>query len=68
MRIGPLWVTFRRDWWRYMWLTSGYGIFRNRPGVRPGRWGVYVLGVEFGSRNPGNRFGVFLKRVGLWPW
>jgi hypothetical protein len=42
--------------------------FRNRRGIVPGRWGFYVLGFEFGSRNSGNWFGVFLKRIGLWPW
>jgi hypothetical protein len=44
------------------------GIFRNREGVRPGRWGFYVLGLEIGSRNPGSRIGIALKRVGLWRW
>ena len=44
------------------------GIFRNDPWVKPGRWGFWLPGIEVGSRNPGNRFGCWLKRVGLWPW
>jgi hypothetical protein len=46
----------------------GRGIFRNLPGVIPGRWGWYFYGFEFGSRNPGDSVGLFLRRVGLWPW
>lgn len=58
--------------WRWM-LSENYsdpriGIFKNLPHVIPGRWGFYVLGFEFGSRQPGDRFGVWLKRAGLWPW
>ncbi len=58
--------------WRWM-LRCNYpdprvGIFRNLPGVMPGRWGFYILGFEFGSRNPQNPFGVWLKDRGLWPW
>lgn len=45
-----------------------FGIFRNKPGVKPGRWGFYVLGFEVGSRNPGDPVGLLLKRWGLWPW
>lgn len=52
-----------------MWKSRNYaGLFRNRDGINPGRWGFYVLGLEVGSRNPGNLVGVMLKRVGLWPW
>jgi hypothetical protein len=43
-------------------------IFRNLPGIIPGRWGFGSYGYEFGSRNPGDLVGVFLKRIGLWPW
>jgi len=46
----------------------GVGIFRNRPDVKPGRWGFYLYGFEFGSRNTGDPVGLLLKRVGLWPW
>lgn len=46
----------------------GRGIFRNRPGVKPGRWGFCFYGFEFGSRQPGDPVGLFLKRCGLWPW
>lgn len=35
--------------------------------TRPVGFGFFGL-VEFGSRNPGNKFGVWLKRHGLWPW
>lgn len=56
-------------WWRYLWLTGNYcGLFRNSKDVIPGRWGFYILGFEVGSRNPGDKFGCFLKRVGLWPF
>jgi hypothetical protein len=52
-----------------MWRNKDYcGLFRNRAGIIPGRWGFYILGLEVGSRNPGNKVGVFLKRIGLWPW
>ncbi len=47
---------------------SRIGIFRNLPHVIPGRWGFYILGFEFGSRNPGDPIGVWLKNHGLWPW
>jgi hypothetical protein len=68
MRIGPLSIG-NRNWWRFIWNGRGRcGIFRNREGVVPGRWGGWVLGIEFGSRAPGNWFGVLLKRIGLWPW
>lgn len=63
-----------RPWriWRWM-LSPRYrdervGLFRNLAWVVPGRWGFFVLGFEFGSREPGNKFGAWLKRVGLWPW
>jgi hypothetical protein len=59
------------NWWKFMWRgpsSEWIGIFTNKPGVIPGRWGFYVLGFEFGSRNPQDRFGVWLKRIGLWPW
>ena len=68
MRLGPVFVS-NWDWWKFMWRSRDrYGIFRNRPSVKPGRWGFYVLGFEFGSRSPGDWFGVWLKRVGLWPF
>ena len=58
--------------WRWMLRTrypeSRIGIFRNLPGVKPGRWGVFVLGLEIGSRNPGDPVGVWLKERGLWRW
>lgn len=73
MKIGPF--SFSLAWHRVMKNMTGrpgdakpYGIFRNRHDVRPGRWGFYWYGFEFGSRNPGNKFGTFLKRIGLWPW
>jgi hypothetical protein len=73
IRIGWLVIYTDPDWWRYMWLRqalgeSWYGIFRNMPHVMPGRWGFYVLGIEFGSRDPGHWFGLWLRRCGLWPW
>lgn len=71
IRLGPLWIG-PLHWWRYcFWLRRTYGIigiFRNLPHIKPGRWGVYILGLEIGSRNPGNPFGCRLKNVGLWPW
>ena len=67
MRIG--WFNFGTPlWWRYMWRERQFfGIFRNRPYIQ-GRWGFYFLGFEFGSRHPGNRTGIWLKKHGLWPW
>lgn len=58
--------------WRYM-LRRNYGErrigqFRNLPHVIPGRWGVFILGFEIGSRQPGDPVGVWLKNHGLWPW
>lgn len=46
----------------------GWGIFRNRPEVRTGRWGFYFYGFELGSRDPGDPVGLWLRRNGLWPW
>ena len=71
------WIFYVAPWpsWRLIlsstpsyWNASRVGIFRNRKGIVPGRWGFYVLGFEVGSRRPGDRFGMWLKRVGLWPW
>jgi hypothetical protein len=57
------------QWWKFMWKSRDYaGLFRNKEGVVPGRWGFYILGFEFGSRNPRNRVGVWLKNHGLWPY
>lgn len=70
MRIG--FVNFgTRNSWRFAWVMrrDGWcGIFRNLPHIKPGRWGFYVLGFELGSRNPGNRIGLLLRRLRLWPW
>ena len=71
MKIGP--VNFGTwSWWKFTWYmrhNDGIcGLFMNRPDVNPGRWGFWFLGFEFGSRNPGNKFGIFLKNIGLWPF
>lgn len=64
MKFGWFYIAPYR-WWLYMWKSKDYcGLFRNSPEVIPGRWGFYILGFEFGSRNPGSRFGVFLYRLG----
>lgn len=68
MKLGCVSISFDPTWWKYMYNTEFYGIFRNRDGVKPGRWGFFIGGFEFGSRNPENWFGVTLKRLGLWPW
>jgi hypothetical protein len=49
-------------------LWYGWGVFRNTAGVRPGRWGIFFYGFEFGSRAPGDSVGLFLKRWGFWPY
>lgn len=68
LRIGWLTIDPPRGW-RMKWIMGDYcGIFRNLPHIKPGRWGFFFLGIEFGSRNPQNPMGVWLKRVGLWPW
>jgi len=72
LRIGPIWIG-HLDWWRFCFYMKHrtnliIGIFKNKPGIKPGRWGVYFWGIEIGSRNPGNRFGLKLKKAGLWPW
>lgn len=57
--------------WRYLLKSPRkelIGIFRNRPGIVPGRWGFYILGLEIGSRNPKDPVGVWLWRHGLWRW
>lgn len=58
--------------WRWMMRSSfrdsRVGIFKNLDHVIPGRWGIYVFGLEFGSRQPGDPVGVWLKNHGLWPW
>lgn len=72
LTIGPLRISGNIGWWRFVWGMRKHdgicGLFRNRKEVIPGRWGFWFLGIEVGSRNPGNWFGVFLKRVGLWPF
>jgi len=69
MQIGyfstPRWHELFRPKLLAFW---GRGRFTNRPDVIPGRWGWYFYGFEFGSRNPGDPVGVFLKRIGWWPW
>jgi hypothetical protein len=68
MKLGPFLIS-SFPWWRTRCKSGDYcGLFRNKPGVISGRWGFYVLGFEFGSRNPGSRFGTWLHRHGLWPF
>jgi hypothetical protein len=68
MRIGWLYFAPWQEW-KVMWRSRDwYGIFRNKPGINPGRWGFFVLGFEFGSRQPNHWFGRTLRLVGLWPW
>ena len=55
--------------WRYaITMNTGCGLFRNVDGVKPGRWGFYIYALEIGSRRPGDRIGVFLRKCYLWPW
>ena len=71
--LGPIHVAPWRIW-RWMMLSRSsfidrrIGLFHNLPHVIPGRWGFFILGFEFGSREPGDKFGVWLKENGLWPW
>lgn len=52
------------DWWKFMWYKGNYaGLFLNSEGVIPGRWGFYILGLEFGSRNSRDSVGLFLYAV-----
>jgi hypothetical protein len=64
-----LWLG-RLGWWKMKWRSPGdrVGIFRNKQHVGPGRWGFFVLGLEIGSRNPGDPVGMWLHRHGMWPW
>lgn len=65
LRIGYLRIC-KPQWWLYCWRSRNYcGLFRNSPGILPGRWGFFVLGFEFGSRNPGDPVGVWLYQLGL---
>jgi hypothetical protein len=68
MKIG--WLSYSHRWSKFLWRSGHeiYGIFRNLPHIKPGRWGFYFYGLEFGSRNPGHWFGLLLRRFGLWPW
>lgn len=69
IKTGPLWISLDLEWWSVQFRRrEKCGMFRNRPGIIGGRWGFYFLGVEFGSRNPGNRFGLLLAKLGLWRW
>ena len=69
MKLGPLSFSWRWSLFLYRGpVRDWYGLFRNGPGIIPGRWGFFALGLEFGSRNPGNRIGTWIKMVGLWPW
>lgn len=52
MKLGWIYVGNRHHW-RYCWvMREWFGVFRNRPGVVGGRWGFYVMALEFGNRNP----------------
>lgn len=68
------WIIHIAPWriWKWMlspkWHERRIGVFRNLPHIVPGRWGFFILGFEVGSRNPGNRFGTWLKKKGMWPW
>jgi hypothetical protein len=62
----PQWHELRNP--RVLTFWGRFYIFKNIPGIKPGRWGFGVFGFEFGSRNPDDPVGVFLKRIGLWPW
>ena len=71
MKLGPIYISPVKYWFdsahHEFWGT--FYIFRNRPDIVPGRWGFGIMGIfEFGSRNPGNKFGIFLKNIGLWPY
>lgn len=74
MNLGPLHIAPKHLWFTRQGLVSmrmsgAFYLFKNLPHVKPGRWGFGFFGlVEFGSRNPGNKFGVWLKRHSLWPW
>lgn len=67
--LGYLNISLNPHWWSFTWHTKCWiGVFRNSPEVIPGRWGFYFFGIEFGSRDPGDRVGVWLKNHYLWPW
>lgn len=59
-----------RDWFRpkVLGFWGRAYLFRNKPGVIPGRWGFGFYGFEFGSRNARDPVGLWLKRHGFWPW
>lgn len=60
-----------RPWRFWLWMLKDHtpvGIFRNVKGIIPGRWGIYILGLELGSRNPGDPVGLWLRKMGFWPW
>ncbi len=67
LHIAP-WRVWRTMFWAGHLRERRIGIFRNMPHIKPGRWGVYILGLEIGSRNPQDPVGVWLKSHGLWPW
>ncbi len=69
IRISPICV------WKHikaaMLGERPYGRFGNeRCSSQKGgaRWGVYIYGIEIGSRNPDDIVGGWLKKNGLWPW
>lgn len=66
IRIAPWRV------WRWMlrrgYPSSRFGLFRNLPHVKPGRWGFFLLGFEVGSRDPQDGIGLWLRQNGLFPW
>jgi hypothetical protein len=68
IRLGYLTIC-NYNWWRFMWKQGHYyGLFRNKEGILPGRWGFFILGFEVGSRMPQDPIGVWLRNHGLWPW
>ena len=70
MRLG--WISVHSwSWWKFMWRMPATicGLLSQPPStVMPGRWGFNILGFEFGSRQPQDPFGVWLKNHHLWPW
>jgi len=66
-------------WWRFVWADrhrEGWcGLFRNDrcsrgyPSFKPGgRWGLWIVGFELGSRDSRDPLGCWLVDRGIWRW
>lgn len=60
------WMLFRG--WSRTKMGPRVGYFKNVDIQPQGRWGIYILGFEIGSRDNRDPVGLWLREKGLWRW